>query len=406
LYLDVNKRRRSFFIACYRLLVIDEQTQEQGEQLLAAKAYLDGRSWRKFLKIDQATLYPPRFGEPVVHLPEQDMIVWSFPNDPELPHLPIVADIERVRNYLPIQAIPAADQFGITAQVVRYKPGKRCTIRYVIQAQGNDTQPVELFGKMVAGESVGATYEQMTCLWRHSSAEERSFGVAQPLGFEPQLHFTWQAAVAGTPLLELLSPSNERLLIDHLALGLADLHKRQLNPVARQDITYHLASAQEYCTELAQAYPHHAAMLRTLSAHIAQTMPELLPSQVRVIHRDFHIQQLLVHEDRLFLFDFDDLSMGDPMQDLAFFIVDLYHRKLDEGMVTRWASNFCQAYATATEELLPAERLTWHLQVQFLAKAYWLYKKRQQKKTIQQEIARTLHMAQHPFVSAVYLPTL
>lgn len=398
LYLDIKKRHRSFFAACYRLLLIDEQAQKPGEQLLSAKAFLDGRSRVKFLQIDQEKLCPPRFGAPVVHLPDQDMIVWSFPNDPELPHLPVVADVESVRRNLPMQVLPSgADQFDINAQVVRYKPGKRCTIRYLLQPQANGSQAVELFGKMVVDESVASTYELQTCLWNHSLIEPKSFGIAQPLGFEPQLHFYWQAAVTGTSLLEFLCPSNERLLIERLAQGLAHFHNSNLQPPARQETAYYLASAQEYGMELAKAYPSCADMMHTLVAEIGQTLPELAPSQERAIHRDFHIQQLLVHDNRLYIFDFDDVSMGDPMQDLAFFIVDLHHRKLDEEMVTRWVSIFCQAYEAATGELLHFDRLTWHLQVQYLAKAYWLYKKRQQKKRIQQEILRTLALAQQPF---------
>jgi aminoglycoside phosphotransferase (APT) family kinase protein len=407
-YLDAEMRRRSFFIACYRLLLIDEQTQRQGEQLLSVKAFLDGRSRKKFLQIDQGKLCPPRFGTPVVHLPAQDMIVWSFPNDAELPHLPLVADVERVRQYLPMQTLPLSDdQFDITVQVVRYKPGKRCTIRYIvqdaIQTQDNGGEGIELYGKMVADESVRSTYQQLMHLWRHSLAEPKSFGIAQPLGFEPQLHFYWQAAVTGTSMLELLCPGNESALFKVLAQGLADLHESPLRPPARQEISYHLASVQEHGAELAKAYPRYAKLLDTLMAQIEQTRPELSPEQERPIHRDFHIEQLLVHENRLFIFDFDDLSMGDPMQDLAFFIVDLHHRKLDAERVTRWISTCCQAYQAATEESLPIERLNWHLQVQFLAKAYWLYKKRQQKKTIQQEILRTLRLAQQPFAQQLFV---
>ena len=46
---------------------------------------------------------------------------------------------------------------------------------------------------------------------------------------------------------------------------------------------------------------------------------------MRLIHGDFHIQQLLLLDDkRIALFDFDELAIANPLLDVANFCADLY----------------------------------------------------------------------------------
>ena len=332
------------------------------------------------------------------------MIVWAFPNDSDLHHLPAIVDPQQLRRYLPFQALsgdtvdphPGTDATpDVAMEIVRYKPGKRCTIRYdVCWETGGRKRQWQIFGKMVAGEKGSETYQQMMNLWHRSHVQPDAFGVAQPLGHHAEIRMTWQAALPGVPLSEAMASTHAETLIKAAGKGLADLHRSALVPSARQGIADHLAAAQAETAELAKAYPQFTGVLQTLVTGIEQRMPVLPPDQERPIHRDFHVNQLLVHEGRLFIFDFDDFSMGDPMQDLAFFIVDLHYRDLEPDRVNQIAVAIYQAYQAAADWPAPRERLNWHIQVQFLAKAYWLFKKRQFKAEIGQAIVRTLTLAQ------------
>jgi hypothetical protein len=402
IYLEEKTRHRSFFVACYRLEISDSYGQRQGEQLLCAKAYLNGRSALKFSKIDRSQLCPPRFGAPVVHLPALDMIVWAFPNDPDLLHLPKVVDPQQVRPYLPATAFllgGAGSQTDVDAdinvEIVRYKPGKRCTICYDLNwAAAGCSQPISLFGKLFVDHKGRAVYQWMMRLWQRSLARPDAFGVAQPLGYQDEIQIAWQAALPGVPLLDLINGPDEAMLIRAVARGLADLHRSELAPPARQTIGDHLAAAHEEATELMKAYPLLTPTLQTLLTSIERSAPVLPSVDERPIHRDFHIKQLLVQDGKLFIFDFDDFSTGDPMQDLAFFIVDLHYRDLKPGLVNRLASTLFHTYREAAEWPAPLARLNWHIQRQFLTKAYWFFKKRQLSLTITQELSRTLTLAQ------------
>ena len=69
-----------------------------------------------------------------------------------------------------------------------------------------------------------------------------------------------------------------------------------------------------------------------------------------------------MHEGRIVLFDFDEFTLGDPMQDLAAFIV-----KLDQAALPPVLSaGLVEQYAAAAPGRFDAGSLAWHLAVQSL----------------------------------------
>jgi aminoglycoside phosphotransferase (APT) family kinase protein len=84
-----------------------------------------------------------------------------------------------------------------------------------------------------------------------------------------------------------------------------------------------------------------------------------------LIHGDFHPDQVWVAEGRIVLFDFDEFSLGDPMEDLAEFIV-----KLEQGgAAPALAEALIRHYADAAPDRFDRRSLAWHLAVQSLLQA-------------------------------------
>jgi aminoglycoside phosphotransferase (APT) family kinase protein len=402
--LEDGSRHRSFLFIHYELEVAGPGGDRLGAQQLFAKAYLKGRSQLKFRQVSAAGLAQPRFGEPLVHLPDLGLIVWAFPNDPELPHLSTLVDGARVKPYLPYDQLPAGfnapeEIGGVGVEVVRYKPEVRCTIRYHLRRRRpTGTETLTIYGKTYATDRGAEAYRHIRDLWQRSQTEPGQFTYARPLGYYADMHMIWQEALAGSVLSNVLSAKNFDEFLPLAAQGLAGLHRSGLMPLRQVSPAGLLAEIGESAAELIAAMPDVRARLQRLWARVEQDAPPPAAGPPRVIHRDFHVKQLLVHADgpgpALAIFDFDDLALGDPLQDIAFFIVDLYCREFEPSLVERMAASFCQAYQAQTGTPLDAGRLHWHLRLQLLAKAHWYYKKKQLSPRLAAHVHRILALAE------------
>ena len=73
--------------------------------------------------------------EQLAYLPETEMVVWSFPNDRKLTHLPQLLNLEFLASYLPatLTSLGLGDSREIetiATEVLHYLPERSCMIRY------------------------------------------------------------------------------------------------------------------------------------------------------------------------------------------------------------------------------------------------------------------------------------
>ena len=102
-------------------------SQEVGEQVFFGRLFHEksGRAPRRFLNGRKLT--QPKFGPAVMYIPEWAMVLWAYPNDPELPGLSHLFDGDKVLARM--KAEPARFNFhqspiSITGKMTKYVPGK------------------------------------------------------------------------------------------------------------------------------------------------------------------------------------------------------------------------------------------------------------------------------------------
>lgn len=389
---------KSSLSVCYHLEVQDTLTQRSGAQTLYAKAFLGNRSRTEFQKIRTASIVPPRYGQGVVHLPELDMIIWAFPNDPMLLHLPECMGPQAVKRYLPYDNLPPGldkpeDITSMTEEVVHYRPEARCTTRYRLEWGPVDgPKGLVLFGKTFKDDQGKEIYQRMNILWNMSSRDPENFMVAQPLSYNEEIKTVWQLGLQGDPLAEVIDQTNYRHLLRAVANGLASLHKSDLFSATKITAGDHLREIKKKIAKLIHAFPRFREPLQSIEQGLEQSMTQWAPVPDRIIHADFSVQQLLVCEEKIALFDFDEFAIGDPAQDIANFIVDLYFRPFDRNLVKLMATTLFHAYERQVDWIIPAEGLHWHIRIQFITKAYRFYI--QQKPGLEKEIEEIILLAQ------------
>jgi aminoglycoside phosphotransferase len=375
-YLKPTSKSKSTLSACYRLMLKEGSTGPSSQRIFYAKVFLGGRSREVFRLLTPSGMSDLEFRDAVNHMPEYDLILWRFPHDPALPHLRHLVDLVAMEQYMPFDGLKQIGLQGtpqvLTRHLVNYRPEIRCTNHYTLYDATQDRTD-ELFGKTFCDSQGQALYERLQFFWDRSLADPEAMVIAQPLGYSPEINTVWQHGVPGTPLLQVLDTSNYKHYMAAVAKGLSSLHTSNVAGLAAHSLDDHLVEIRKKLTKLSDALPQHSDMISTIGDTLTRTAPA--PSAVPFcpIHWDFHIDQLLADEETLIFCDLDELIVGDPLQDLANFAVDLHFRHMDKELVQLITAEFYRQYQQCVTWEVSVERLAWHIRLQLVNKAYRQY---------------------------------
>ena len=286
-------------------------------------------------------------------LPELGMLLWTWPADDALPQLARLLDPDATR--------PFWDEPAQAVEAVRYEPERRATLRYT-RASGP-----ALYAKTFVDERAEAIHRRFAWAWDRSRRDARAPRVARPLVYDAATRTHWQEAATGTPLGEWLQRDAGQAWLSPLACAIATVHDapRELAGAEPQDTAHWLVEVRRRRQKIVRAVPALAASAEATVAAIEQAASTLPPHAPAVIHGDFHVDQAWFDGERIVLFDFDEFALGDPMQDLAAFLVRLPAEVDAQALAATWLT----AYAQQAPQHFCAVRLRWHLAVQQLLRA-------------------------------------
>lgn len=395
-YMKEGSRGKSFLSVAYEMGLTNLSTHQQEVQILYAKAYLGDRSLMEFQKTGTPLNSKSLIRETMIHFPNLGMIVWVFPHDPAMPHLQEVADPEKVKTYIPYDLLPSGagetkNLMQVKMKVIHYRPEVRCTTRFDL-LWGNSDEPrtMALFGKTFVDDRGRDIYHRMEGLWRKSLEDPDGFMVAQPLEYNETIRTIWQIGVQGDPLVRIINQDNYKRLLKSIAKGLASIHNCDLFSPGRVSITDDLQEIEKKTAKLVQAFPPLRESLEPMVRDLGERMPRLMPIHDRLTYGDFHIQQLLVQKGKIVFLDFDEFATGDPIKDIANFMVDLYFHKFDPSFVRLMNTWLFHSYRSLVPWQVPVDRLNWYIQAQFITKAYRFYVRQE---TNLEDIHRALTLA-------------
>lgn len=367
-YLNPISWHKSFLCVCYEFDAIPGHIASH-KPMLYGRVYLEGRSRIEFDSLQQ------RGGARLV--PELDMIVWTFPDDPCLPQLRELLDVSQVVRHLPYADLPFPDAKSIVAIavcVVRYRPEQRCILRYDIQ-YGAIGEPYVLYAKVFADDNGEHVFSRIQRCY--AAANALGVRIARPVAYSAAVRSVWQEELAGKPLTEIRD-RDYRAPMDAVGHCLAKLHASDLPMHKAVTREARLADAAKKSRKLAQMLPALDAELSGLIAREYAELQQLPPAPQAVIHGDVHFGQfLMTAEGELALFDFDEWSSGDPAQDLADLIVDPHvsqfardQAKTNQILSSRIAAVMLASYRKHAAWAVSDATIAWHARIQLINKAY------------------------------------
>jgi hypothetical protein len=326
----------------------------------------DGGSYRE---VDlRGTLLPPGVDPPVgrvddvpfgeegwrCYLPD---LRWDFvleKSDTSLPAMPALTDPERARTLLEgalRESAGGLDDIEIAActpKIMRYREGRRCTIRYELEYAPDRRQahwPESILAKVYEGDEGEGTHEAMRALWASPMRTSTTVRIAEPLAIVPEQNVMMQSIVPGEKALKehikTAFASGLDAGIDAMSghvrkagRGLAELHTS--GAVAGEIVTWddQVASIRHASDELATVVPAVNDAMEPLLAELAALGEKAPAGPLVPTHRSFRPAQLLMHHDDMAFIDFDGFCQAEAGLDLALFratLVDLSLRAMEKG---------------------------------------------------------------------------
>ncbi len=136
--LQVRYTPHSSCLVSYRLTMENPTTGEQEEQILCGRAFPKGRSRAYWKKLGRHPLVHPRGGTPLLHLPDLELVLWRFPNDPTMPTLPAALEVVHrpspfLLEWLASDLGPAWHRVSTTSRIVHYVGAHNCTVQTAIE---------------------------------------------------------------------------------------------------------------------------------------------------------------------------------------------------------------------------------------------------------------------------------
>ncbi|WP_445371288.1 aminoglycoside phosphotransferase family protein [Methylomonas sp. HW2-6] len=376
-YRLAENRERSFLSLVYHLQGRQLPSSAAEQRILYARAYLDQRSHQAFAEAQAS-------GENAIHLAELGVVGWRFPDDPAMPWLAQLMDS---------QIIPELGQQSVSAiEIVNYRPEIRCTARYRFAA--SEAEPARVvYGKTYADERGRTVYDNLHGLQKQSQSDA-AFIMPEALAYIADRHTLWLEGLHGEALAELDFEVSVADKIPAITNALVAFHQLTPPPLPVVTSQQQLQEWRKKADKLSHAYPAIQSALTSLLAELRQNRPVF---EIQgLIHGDFHIDQLLVLPNgSLALFDYDELSIGDPLQDLANFAADLYNYPYAITAIDRLVQQLFADYASFDRNQSHPQRFAWHLRGQLLTRAYRTFI--QQKSAAPQRAADFIALALRPW---------
>jgi aminoglycoside phosphotransferase (APT) family kinase protein len=319
---------------------------------------------------------------PVLHIPQLDMLLWAWPADPGLPQLPHLMDLNQTQRWW---GEPARE-----VSVLRYEPEQRATLCYTrnTKANANSGVATRLYAKTFCDDRAEAIYRRFAHFWEMAQHHADAPLVAQPLGYCAQTRSFWQAQAEGKPLSQGFMSGLAPALAERLAQAIAAVHAapHALAGPAPHDTAHWLSEIRRRRQKITRAAPELAGRIARVAEALEQSAVLMPAYPLTVIHGDYHPGQVWLAGRRVVLFDFDEFTLGDPMEDLAAFVVRLGQVPTDSA----FAAQLLTQYSRIAPAHFCAQRLQWHLVVQQVLQASraFVFQVKDWRRELERRVAR------------------
>jgi hypothetical protein len=299
----------------------------------------------------------PSFGEDGwrCYLPELHLELEMQQPEAELPTLPTLLDPEQSRVLIEraMRGAPAYTNISIDScapQVMRYKPGSRCTILYHLEYPADLAAergwPAVVVAKTYRSDKSDNkgwnAYKGMQALWDSPLGRSSAVTIAEPLAYLPEQSVLLQGPIReGTTLKDLIrsalragTPAAIAELQDYMrktAIGLAELHTCEVRYGETLTWEDEFEEVRERYTRLTIPIPQLAGLATPLLDRLDALATEYPAGSLQPAHGSFRPAQVLLYKGQIGFIDFDGFCQAEPAMDLALFMAKVKQTGLSKA---------------------------------------------------------------------------
>jgi hypothetical protein len=253
--------------------------------------------------------------------PESQHAYWFYPFDPAMPNLPSASDPAAMAGVLlgleesEAEAFAAAGRLSI--ERVRYVPEVGAILRYTIDTGAGS---ITMYGKVQPGDRGLRTHRIVDGLWQAARQYEGLLHLPRPLGFIDELGLLLEESIPGKPVGGNRAGAEFMLASNAAAEALAVIHESGVGTdgeVIRIDAE--LGRLDRVTQQFARVHPGAHFLLNDLIAHMRDHVRAAPEEEWLPTHGDLKYDQLIHHNRKLTLLDFDYFALAETSYDLGKF---------------------------------------------------------------------------------------
>lgn len=281
-----------------------------------------------------------------LYLQPLKMLIEVFPTDMRLPQLRTLVDPTTILPYL--QAYSDLNKMDIPRiTVLKYKPEKRCVIRYDLSGHVDKSRSIRklsLIGKTFCDDRGRETFQIMRFLRRSG------LPVPEPFSYIPELKLLLSEALQGRELESLVEEPDFPVYVKGAAKTVAELHTVTVDPKIVETVS--LEEEADSFARLVERFQQECPPLKKKITRLASTIFRKLKNcrgePLTFVHGELDPSQLIVHDSKIWVVDFDFSKVSHPATDVGRFLAYLNRLSLklygDPGRLGRMEKLFLEEY--------------------------------------------------------------
>lgn len=362
----VQPTKEGAFELEYRFKLTRPSTGDKVRATIVGKIYPDEEGKQEYKKILESLKgQGPLVADSaltgfVQYVPELRLLLASPSADAKLPSLRVALDPHAIKPFLADclnRSMHRKESLsGCEVDILRYRPGKRCVLRYRLGAsrlEAGDVHERSFIGKAYGNRADGAdVFAIMLGLYRNRFGRDSSDGIRipEPLGYIPELHMVLMEDVPSPSLAKSFSSPH---VIDDLqaaARALGKIHACPSTVDKKYEVEEEVSSLEQWVARAVQLYPDLAGSFESCLRGISESAHHIRCPEPVLVHGDFWHKQVLIGRNEVTIVDFDTIGNADPARDVGNFLAYLKYT----GAELRWTEEETRRYA---EVFLAAYRL-------------------------------------------------
>jgi len=340
------------------------------EQFFFARMLAEGKLEPALVRARKVAMTAPALGPALTSVPELGMLLWAYPNDPNLPGLATLASPDAVAQALRQRPLafglaPGGDVADIRMGIGKYVPGQRCGYRYRVRwrTPAGDSER-EFYGKAYRDGAGRGAWEILQALAESDAVQSGRLRIPMPYAYDAAHDIVWQEMLPGRSFSKDAAALDLAALAAPVARALAAFHASPLALGPGLGLETELAELAASTRKIARSAPQLAPRVQALHDRLVAMVPDLPPVPPGPVHGSFKSSHIFDADGQVAFIDFDGAGIGDPTYDVGRFLAHLavagLNSKTDAAAIAAAAASFAAAYGAGVPWGYAEARVRWY----------------------------------------------